>query len=1191
MTILEQDLKLLASRVMADVPDGGRGPTGTEIPYGGSNAVFTDVTEADRAGGNVSIRQLHMGVLTPNTETLMGPSVILSALPTDASVSVTLAKCGLFARRSEIAAAIASYLIEGVPWSAVLLEDHVIGMRSLQLFHRPGTPAPDINRTLVLAYQAGTVNERIQFVRVTGTSTEARTFTYLVNGTYVDYQGSVTKVDLSDTLRYAFPGSSPARDFSVGSGKTIVRDTTVADAAVYYGASTLTAAASLGDTQLRVASIYSQIVPNSRTEVTALDQYPAATRTVVLAESPRRIEVPVAAHTQRIKIGQSNRGFSFVAMLRPLPDAGSVTISYRALGNWYTLSDDGQGVLSGYGSGRVIYTTGSLDMTLQALPDDGSSIIIQWAEKVGYTDRTGQGAQVRAPEYSFSLQQMGYERGTLVITWTSGGVLRTATATAGGKFTGDADGEVDAPSGTVYLRPKHMIDAGGQFSLAYDTSTQQTEILSVPALDAGGFGLLTLAQQPVAGTLDISWATVQEVTTSSGGHLNSESSNKSADSKVISSRIYSTEWATHLSAVGAPIVKPINGSWASVTYTSQRSDSSSSVYNRTSSQEEANKLITLHTVSDDGVGAFIGGMGTVNYTGKQISLRMVTAGRSVTSYKSDYVNASEFEATTSGQPSSGGATSRGGDYSTTTMGESMLAGTSVVARYKVGTSTPVHVVETYTPPDVTIDLCPYTQHRIVPGSVAFTWMGVDYQDFEGTLYRGRTASSPGIASGTVDYAAGLALLSDYVVSGSPTAFTLTSLWTRHAPWSTASVFFRTQSSPIKPGGITLLLVDLAGAALTAVADNAGNFTGTHMRGRMDFEHGVGELQFGDYVLDSALTAAEKAEWWYDAADVGAVEVGKIWRPWPVDPTTLRYNSVAFFYLPLDADILGLDPVRLPPDGRVPVFRVGSYVVIGHTGVVAAANYANGASINTGRTRLSRVYLVNALGQLITGGYTVDLDAGLISVVDTTGWVQPVTVKHRIEQMLRLSDVQIDGRLQLTGQLSHDFPPGSVVSSAIMTGNLAARALPVFDQQSWDGVTWSDGAIGSPASATYNDGAYPVGVTNEGTMTERFALRVLTGGTDVEVIGEHVGNLGTFSRNAAIAPINPVSNAPYFTLAPAGWGNGWAAGNVLFVHTVGTYYPFAAIRAVQPGPAPIGTDYAFDITLRGDVDRAPVAPVI
>lgn len=190
---------------MADVPEGGGGPTGTVIPYGGSNNVFPDVTETDRAGGNVSMRQLHVGVLTPNTDVYMGSNIVLSQLPTDPQVSITLAKCGLFARRTEIAAAIAAYLIEGTQWSGYLLEDHVVGMRSIQIFHRPGTPAPDIGRTLVLTYQAGTPTERVQFVRVTRTETEQRTYTYGSSGGFVDYQGSVTKVDLTDALRYAFP--------------------------------------------------------------------------------------------------------------------------------------------------------------------------------------------------------------------------------------------------------------------------------------------------------------------------------------------------------------------------------------------------------------------------------------------------------------------------------------------------------------------------------------------------------------------------------------------------------------------------------------------------------------------------------------------------------------------------------------------------------------------------------------------------------------------------------------------------------------------------------------------------------------------------------------------------------------------------------------------------------------------------
>ena len=51
MAILDGDIQLLKSEVMDDVPEGGGGPSGTVIPDNNSNAVFTDVSEVDRAGG------------------------------------------------------------------------------------------------------------------------------------------------------------------------------------------------------------------------------------------------------------------------------------------------------------------------------------------------------------------------------------------------------------------------------------------------------------------------------------------------------------------------------------------------------------------------------------------------------------------------------------------------------------------------------------------------------------------------------------------------------------------------------------------------------------------------------------------------------------------------------------------------------------------------------------------------------------------------------------------------------------------------------------------------------------------------------------------------------------------------------------------------------------------------------------
>lgn len=625
------------------------------------------------------------------------------------------------------------------------------------------------------------------------------------------------------------------------------------------------------------------------------------------------------------------------------------------------------------------------------------------------------------------------------------------------------------------------------------------------------------------------------------------------------------------------------------------STTTSSAHSRVSYNTSKTQDTVRHTLTDDGAGTF-GPDGTINYAGKTLNVRFVSLDSKTEGYKSDHEDAKAFETSSmsggGGDPGSTTSSAKGGDYVDAAVGEEILAASTVTVTYAETFAAAQTHSMTWTPPPVTIDLCPYTADYIVPGSVRFTWMGHVFEDYDGVLVRDRVGTDPGYVAGQVDYSSGVARVFDYVVNAGTTAttFTLDSLWTVRQNWTTASIFMRTQASPLKPAGVVLNLADAEGNSITATGDIDGTITGAHLRGKIDYQFGLLELQFGDYVLDSSLTPEQKAEWWYSADDVGAVQPDKIWRPWPVDPTTLRYNSVSYFYLPLDADIIGLDPVRLPPDGRVPIYRVGSYVVIGHTGVVPAATYAANQTINCARARLSRVYLVGADGKLITSGYTPDLDAGTIAVTDVTGWVQPVTVKHRIEQMARVADVQVNGTLKLTKQLAHEFPVGSVVSSAIMAGNLRARALPVFDQQTWDGVTWSDIAIGNPAPSSYNDGAFPPVVTNAGAMTERFALRVLTGGTDVEVIGQNVGNLGTFSRNTAIAPINPIAGVPYFTLTAAGWGAGWVPGNTLFLQTVGTYYPMAVIRATQPSEA-IGTDYAFELTERGDVDRAPTNPVI
>jgi hypothetical protein len=324
-------------------------------------------------------------------------------------------------------------------------------------------------------------------------------------------------------------------------------------------------------------------------------------------------------------------------------------------------------------------------------------------------------------------------------------------------------------------------------------------------------------------------------------------------------------------------------------------------------------------------------------------------------------------------------------------------------------------------------------------------------------------------------------------------------------------------------------------------------------------------------------AGNESQPWYAADRVGTD--GKIFRPQPVAASSVRYSAVAYSYLPLDADLLGIDPVRLPSDGRVPIFRPGGFAVVGHTGKITAS-VSNGQTINCARVRLSRVRVAGHDGAVINTGYSADLEAGTVTFINVAGYSQPVTIEHRIEDMAVVRDVQISGEISFTRALTHEYPLGSHVSSALVAGDLFARVNLVFDQSTWNGA-WSDALSGSSATATFNNTQYPIRVTNRGALTERWVVR-LTNSTSFEVIGENVGVIATGNTSADCAPNNPATGVPYFQLPALGWGNGWATGNVLRFNTIGAQFPVWVVRTVQQGPESVPDDN-FTLLIRGDVD--------
>ena len=485
------------------------------------------------------------------------------------------------------------------------------------------------------------------------------------------------------------------------------------------------------------------------------------------------------------------------------------------------------------------------------------------------------------------------------------------------------------------------------------------------------------------------------------------------------------------------------------------------------------------------------------------------------------------------------------------------------------------------------DLTQDYAEQIVASSVRFTLAGRTYVDRAGALVHSVNGSTgAAINGGSVNYALGTARVTGWP-AGAANTVALQSLTTQTTSPNVNYITFRTPILPLRPQSLTIACTTEQGEQLSLTADADGVISHVKAEGVVDFEAGVVALSFGTEteVTGDNRPAIEAAAWYLPALEYTRDGKTYVRLPIWVVADTLRYSAVAYSYLPLSADILGLDPVRLPSDGRVPIFRVGDVVVVHDTAAAEFASPDAGDSLSVGRSRLASLRLVDSLGAAVPASmYSADLLAGTVTLNNTFALgllTPPLYAEHRVEDMAVLTDVQINGLLRLNRPLTHNYTPASFISSALIAGDLQARVFGQFSQNSWGGV-FSDSLIGSPASAQYNDALYPILTTNAGALAERWAL-IFISPTSYRVVGEHVGQIATGTINEVCAPLNPASNAPYFEIQPLGWGGGWAAGNALRLNTAAAHFPVWIARTVAAGQAEADDD-RFSIQIRGDIDR-------
>lgn len=476
MPIETNNLVLYKSERLTDTSDGGGKYSGQVVEDGISNNLFPDVSELNRAVGNVSMRKIFPAVNNNDTDALMGSTVFISKNPDDPNVSALL-----FSTRSHTDTRdsaknrLENYLAKGAQAVGSLLDTAYSGMKSIQVAMSKNESENSIGDTIVLVANEGLPTEITQFIRLTDVLTKAA---YVrVNNTDVEYK--IATYSFQDALSRDFIGVSATQWYNNTKPATTLRETVVADSGKYCASVKLNNDVSVGSFTVEASSIFSQLIPSNQTETPLLDLNALSENVALVAGNSGTISVQYTTNVnnnQSLYIGSSvfPGSITFSLFGQSIVDSGGVL---------RTLSGTQVGTID-YQTGHIVWTnaigTGTVSISLTFMPaamptQPFESYALPVTANNQGTNWTGVLLPIPAP-------------GALSISYMAQGKFYTLKDNGTGRLAGASDsvgsGSINYTTGTWLLTTGALPDVGTPILLLWGTPIATFARANLPVLPA-----------------------------------------------------------------------------------------------------------------------------------------------------------------------------------------------------------------------------------------------------------------------------------------------------------------------------------------------------------------------------------------------------------------------------------------------------------------------------------------------------------------------------------------------------------------------------------------------------------------------------------------------------------------------------------------------------------------------------------